>query len=231
MTASEAEKALRDVGRIVAFVNRKEYCYACGDATKSYSARKLKHFTRQFVHLRPHTFVVFDRVVAGSASYPKTWLLHSIQEPVFPKQGPNFRIEHGGGRLDVWTLLPEDAVATAVGGPGKEYWVDGKNYPPDQTRDPEAGAWRVEVKPTRDSASDLFLHVLVASDAHGGEGLPQVKLGSVDNETATVEIADRAGKATLQFRTQAQTGGHVTIVQNRRTIVDEPLPAEIVLPR
>ncbi|MHC4404703.1 MAG: hypothetical protein ACYTG0_34050, partial [Planctomycetota bacterium] len=97
--------ALRDVGRIVAFANQKEYCYACGDATKSYSARKLKHFTRQFVHLRPDTFVIFDRVVAGSESNPKTWLLHSIHEPVFPDRGPNFRIEHGGGRLDVWTLL------------------------------------------------------------------------------------------------------------------------------
>ena len=214
-----------------AFANRKEYCYACGDATRSYGPEKLKRFTRQFVHLRPNTFVAFDRVVAGSASYPKTWLLHSIDEPTFPDQGPTFRIEHGGGRLDVWTLLPEDAAANAVGGSGKEYWVDGENYPPVQTRDPEAGAWRVEVKPTRDSASDLFLHVLVASGAHGGEPLPRVKLHSVDRQTATVEIADRAGKATLQFRTQGKTGGHVAIVQNSRTIVDQPLLTEIDLPQ
>ena len=229
VAASEAEKALRDVGRIVAFANRKEYCYACGDATKSYSAGKLKHFTRQFVHLRPDTFVIFDRVVAGSASHPKTWLLHSIHEPVFPDQGPTFRIEHGGGRLDVWTLLPEDAAATPVGGPGKEYWVDGKNYPPDQTRDPEAGAWRVEVKPTHDSAVDFFLHVLVASDAHGGEHLPRVELGSVDNETAAVEITDGINKATVQFRTKDRTGGHIVIAKNGRTIVEEPLATQIDL--
>jgi heparin/heparan-sulfate lyase len=224
--APDDHKAVRDIGRITAFVNREPYCYACGDATESYSPKKLGRFTRQFVHLRPDTFVVFDRVDATSASYPKTWLLHSIDEPVFPKTGSSFRVEQNGGRLDVWTLLPQDGATTAIGGSGKEYWVNGENYPPHETRDSEAGAWRVEVKPTRESASDLFLHVLIASDV--GQSLPQVKLGSRDGQTAVVEIAGASRKATLQFRATGQTGGHVTIVQDGRTTVDDPLPAEVV---
>jgi hypothetical protein len=85
----------------------------------------------------------------------------------------------------------------------------------------------VEVKPTRESASELFLHVLIASDV--GQSLPQVKLGSRDGQTAVVEIAGASNKATLQFRATGQTGGHVTIVQDGRTTVDDPLPAEVVL--
>jgi len=229
VTAPDVQKEVRNVGRIVAFTNQPSYCYACGDATKSYSPKKLVRFTRQFIHIRPDTFVVFDRVVARSAEYPKTWLLHSISEPAFPDMGPSFRIEHGGGRLDAWTLLPVDAAMTAVGGAGREYWVDGKNYPPDGTRDPEAGAWRVEVKPTHASASDLFLHVLIASDADHGHGLPHVKLSSHDAENAVVEITDGVKKATVQFHARGSTGGHITITQDGQTIIDAPLPAATVL--
>ena len=228
VTAPEAEKALRNVGRITAFANQTEFCYAVGDASKSYSPKKLKHFTRQFVHLRPDTFVVFDRVVATSPSYPKTWLLHSVNQPTFPEGGPTFRVENGGGRLDVWTLLPEKTQANAVGGPGKEYWVDGQNYPPDDSRDPESGGWRVEVKPSRASAEDFFLHVLIASDSRVSKPAPLVELKSVGAGIASVEIVDTRGKATLKFRTSGEIGGHVTIVRDDRTVVDEPLPAEIL---
>ena len=87
----------------------------------------------------------------------------------------------------------------------------------------------MEVKPTRESASDLFLHVLIASDVGHSQSLPQVKLSSRDGQTAVVEIAGASSKATLQFRATGQTGGHVTIVQDGRTTVDDPLPAEVVL--
>ncbi len=150
---------------------------------------------------------------ATSASYPKTWLLHSVNEPTFPDTGSSFRIEHAGGRLDVWTLLPEDTTINAIGGSGKEYWVDGENYPPNETRDSEAGAWRVEVNPARESASDFSLHVLIASDAGRSQNLPQVKGSTRDGQTAIVEIADGTGKATLQFRAKGQTGGHISIAQ------------------
>ncbi len=227
-TAPETEKALRNVGRIAAFANQPEFCYALGNASKSYSPKKLKHFTRQFVHIRPDTFVIFDRVVATNPSYPKTWLLHSIDEPTFPAEGPAFRVEHDGGRLDVWSLLPKETRITAVGGPGKEFWVDGKNYPPDNTRDPESGAWRVEVSPSQASAQDLFLHVLVASDSRVSKPAPLVQLKSADAELATVEIVHAGAKTTLKFRTSGETGGHVTIVQEDDVILDEPLPTEIL---
>lgn len=227
-TASPAEKAVRDVGSITAFQNRKQYCYACGDATKSYSAKKLKHFTRQFVHLRPDTFVVFDRVLATSPSYPKTWLLHSINEPIFDDRSSSFAVEHNGGRLDVWTLLPQNAKTKTVGGPGKEYWVDGKNYPPEKS-DPEAGAWRVEVKPTQLNDYHLFLHVLHTTDTGSRSILPKVTLKSISEDSVTVEITDKTRKSTLTFNTDSDVGGHITITEDGTEIVSEPFPQEIVL--
>ncbi len=228
-TATPEEKAVRDVGKIIAFQNRDQYSYACGDATKSYSAKKLKHFTRQFVHLRPDTFVVFDRVIATSPSYPKTWLLHSIDKPIFDDQDSSFAIEQGDGRLDVWTLLPKETKAETIGGEGKEYWVDGKNYPPSGS-DPEAGAWRVEVIPTKQADKHLFLHVLHASDADHPGPLPKVTLKSADEKTVTVEIADKTGKSTLTFNADGEVGGNIRITKNGVEILSEPLSQKVVLP-
>ena len=95
------------------------------------------------------------------------------------------------------------------------------------TRKPAAGGSRSN--PARESAGDFFLHVLIASDAGRSQNLPQVKGSTRDGQTAIVEIADGTGKATLQFRTKGQTSGHITIARKGRTIVDDPLPANVVL--
>ena len=149
-----------DTGEIVAYETNDWYTYVCGDATRAYSPRKMRSFTRQFVYFRPDVFVVFDRVTATRADFPKTWLLHSIEEPAI--EGNRFIIQHGEGKLFGYTLLPENARIEKVGGPGKEFWVAGKNYPVDAG--PEAGAWRLEIEPSSPTETDFFLHVLYVAD-------------------------------------------------------------------
>ncbi|MCL4195451.1 MAG: hypothetical protein KJZ87_27180 [Thermoguttaceae bacterium] len=65
-------------------------------------------------------------------------------------------------------LLPTQAEITAVGGPGKEYWVFGENFPVASARsdaaDQEYGQWRVEVSPPRAAAADHFLNVMQIMD-------------------------------------------------------------------
>ena len=78
--------------------------------------------------------------------------------------GRRVRIRHKEGQLHIETLLPESAKIKLIGGPGKEYFCDGRNWPPKKKRDPLAGAWRVEVSPTNPAAADTFLHVLAACD-------------------------------------------------------------------
>ena len=82
---------------------------------------------RQFLYLPPDHFVVFDRVASTEAEYPKTWLLHTANEPVIA--GREFRADQDQGRIFCRTLYPTDAVLDKIGGPGKEFWADGRNWP------------------------------------------------------------------------------------------------------
>lgn len=151
----------QDAGRIVSFHSGEHFAYAAGDASRSYSPRKLRTFIRQMVHVRPDVFVVFDRVVATRAELAKTWLLHTIDQPSL--DGRRFTVTEGRGQLLGETFLPAESRAELVGGAGKEFFVNGRNYPPSQGKsDPRAGAWRIEVRPGRPAEGDLFLHLLEA---------------------------------------------------------------------
>ncbi len=168
---------------------RPELVYAAGDATRAYTyrwsgkgtnpSRRVEEAVRQIVFAPPDWLVVFDRVEATRASMEKKWLLHSIEAPAvvetggelsrpdagisfLPPDGP-FVVEHGGGRLTIWPLLPAERRVRAVGGDGYEFWVDGTgggqsgmNYPPSGAHG-EAGKWRLELSPARRSARDYFL--------------------------------------------------------------------------
>ena len=63
-------------------------------------------------------------------------------------------------------LLPEadNIELTKVGGPGKEFWIFGENFPnaprPNSGNEYEIGAWRIELSPSKPSAEDLFLNVM-----------------------------------------------------------------------
>jgi tetratricopeptide (TPR) repeat protein len=70
-------------GQIIAYETSPLFDYAAGDATHSYPPTRVKRITRQFVYLRPDTFVVFDRVANAEANLETKWLLHSLYEPRF----------------------------------------------------------------------------------------------------------------------------------------------------
>jgi hypothetical protein len=86
-------------------------------------------------------------------------------------------------------LLPRGANINAIGGPGLEFFVDGKNYDEEGKlqaliRRPgpgraEPGAWRIEVTPTHDADTDQFLVVMLPS-ALGKQPMHRVKL--IDSE-------------------------------------------------
>jgi heparin/heparan-sulfate lyase len=70
-------------GRIIAYETSPLFDYAAGDATHSYPPTRVKSITRQFVYLRPDTFIVFDRVINTTAGLETRWLLHALFEPQF----------------------------------------------------------------------------------------------------------------------------------------------------
>jgi hypothetical protein len=77
-----------------------------------------------------------------------------------------------------------------VGGDGKEYWVDGKNW--GTVIQEDAGRYRVEVSPIKPSLSDNFLNVIQVTDADKIANLFAVKKAyATKGNYLAVEIKDR----------------------------------------
>lgn len=154
-----------------------------GKGTFSHRTRRVERALRTFGYDRvDDVIVVFDRVTATKATFRKRWLLHTIERPSISGQTfaastpPMDQPARSGGHLAGTVLLPERASIAAVGGPGFEFFVDGENYDEGGKvqqaarlhRDPDVGAWRIEVSPPTDEKDDLFLVVLLPS----GNGAP-----------------------------------------------------------
>ncbi|MBW3625139.1 MAG: hypothetical protein KY468_17215 [Armatimonadetes bacterium] len=155
----KAKRAQYERGDIVAYRNQPEFLFVAGDGTAAYSPAKLSGWVRQIVFLRPHTFVVFDRVTSAKPEYEKTWLLHTRNEPEMA--GRTATARNGEGRLTVQTLLPERAAIKKIHG----YTYGGQTFnPPATGLSAEANKWRIEVQPAAANREDLFLHVLSTED-------------------------------------------------------------------
>jgi hypothetical protein len=167
-----------------------DYTLLQGDITEAYS-QKVRAVTRSFVFLNlrnsqvPGALVVFDRVVSADPAFRKFWLLHTLEEPQI--QGTTARVdrtEHGAtGRLNIDVVLPPTANAAfgKMGGPGKEFWVFGENFPnepPGGTKRSsfELGAWRLELSPKSAASEDLFFTVMQVTDQESASRWPVQRL-------------------------------------------------------
>jgi hypothetical protein len=191
-------------GDIVAYQNRPEYLYVAGDCAKAYVPSKLASWVRQIVFVRPHTFVIFDRVVSTRPDYEKTWLLHSRNEPEIKDQTST--IANGKGRLVVQTFLPEKATIRKIEG----YTYRSQTFdPPPTNLTPLANRWRIEVVPPAPQTEDVFLHVLTTDEP---KPAAVVKKGN--------QIGARVGETEVLF--DGKIGG--TLALSGRQV---PLRAEV----
>lgn len=141
-------------GHIAAYQSRPQFTYVAGDATAGYGDRA-QLVRRQIVFIRPHVFVMLDRVVAAQADFAKTWLMHCHFEPKI--DGGAFSVANGPGKLHVQTLLPRAARIAKIEG----YSYAGQSYEPRLKLPPElAATWRIEVQPPGAQQADTFLHVM-----------------------------------------------------------------------
>ena len=158
-----------------------DYSYLKGDMTPCYNVPKnvaiyppkADTVRRSFVFLNlkneglPGALVVMDKVVSANASFKKSWLLHSQNEPTIKDGKILVENTNNGrnGKLQDDVLLPEinNQNIEKIGGEGKEYWVDGKNW--GTVTQEDAGRWRIELSPKQASKSDNFLNVIQVMDA------------------------------------------------------------------
>ncbi|MEW6753026.1 MAG: heparinase II/III family protein [Candidatus Latescibacterota bacterium] len=187
----EAEPAYRRAC-LTAYDNQSGYLYVAGDCTAAYSPSKLSRWTRQIVFLRPHTFVVLDRVASTRPGYEKTWVLHMRGEPQI--DGPVVTTRHAG-RLTVQTLLPQAARIAKVEG----YGYRGQAFEAERDHHSEASnRWRLEVTPAIPRREDVFLHVL--STAPSPERAEPVERGAMLGARigdAEVWLGERSGEVVL----------------------------------
>ena len=138
-----------DRAEILDFHHTADYTYAAADLTQGYRANKVREVTRQFVYLRRprEFFIIFDRVEATDASFPKHWFLHVPTEPevegretvVVPEHvysyegqlaaswrsgpaGESGLLSSGNSCAYLTSLLPENATLVKRGGDGHEFW-------------------------------------------------------------------------------------------------------------
>ncbi len=201
----------------LAFETNDRFTYIASDATKAYG-EKARECVRQFIHLQPDFFIVYDRV-ESAAPYSKKWLLHTQNKPTI--DGHLLRADCGSGRLSCETLFPAAARLTLVGGPGREFWSNGKNWPLDANyvrsaqaiakrngRGPYFGAWRLEVTAAEMATRNTFLHVLTATDAAGGKPLAARALSTPTQEGAELTLPDGT-RVTVLFNKTGAVGGTI----------------------
>jgi hypothetical protein len=58
-----------------------DYTYTVGDASAAYT-KKVDYFEREFVYIRPDSFIIFDRVKSTNPDFRKVWTIHTSDQPV-----------------------------------------------------------------------------------------------------------------------------------------------------
>ena len=154
-----------------------------GDASKAYSEAKVQSYIRDIFMVsrplgRPHPIILLlDRIQLRKKLIPKI-LFHSNDRPIL---GKNYFSLQNDNRalLNGEVLFPYQAKLDLTGGPGKEWWVDGKNYPPSKPWDDkniDTGGWRIEVHDREKREKVDFVTVLSISDSSSNDIKPASRL-------------------------------------------------------
>lgn len=208
----------------------------------SHRTRRVERLWRTFIYDRAADVVIVrDRVTATRPEFQKRWLLHTTGQPVVDGNRfsaslpPSPERRQAGGQLSALVLLPEGARLNAIGGPGFEFWVDGRNYDENGTlaaviarrsQPAEPGNWRMEVTPPTPQRDDEFLVVLIPRSALSAS-VPQIRK-IAQGPAHGVEIASATGVRRWWFTRDGddvtlETASGRQVVYSRAEAADRPL--------
>lgn len=230
-----------DRGRIVAYQNDARLTYAAADLTQGYNENKVHKVTRQFLYLRAarEFFVIYDRIDATQASFPKTWFLHIPGEPrvrgretvlapdhVFSYQGdeatwlsePAGRgpvLSTGRSRAFLKTLLPTEAKIVKRGGDGYQFWGNPHepsgqyNHVGARSLRPPIVPWRLEVEALDNQTKGEFLHVLEIGEEDDSTMSPVELVNTEDQAGVSLKAAGQ--RTIIRFARQGPLAATVQI--------------------
>ena len=121
------------------------------------------------------------------------------------------------------TIYPENSTFELIGGPGKQFWSDGKNWslPYGGDNHPLFGQWRVEVSPTSQQNDDVFLHLIQVGDrAKNVTSIPSAVKMEESGMKGVKFMYDNKEYQVL-FSTAGQATGKISIISNGQTILNE----------
>ena len=180
-----------------------------------------------FVYVKPDYFVVYDRVESTKPEYQKVFLLHTQGEP--EQREGTWRSQGGEGALFLQTLLPVSSRAEIIGGPGREFWTNGQNFPVDAPQllpsikqcggleNTWLGRYRYEISPETPRLRDHFLTLLQAADAEEKAMVASTLLQ--DDETDGIRFTTREGLTVeLHFCKEGPLNGTLLLTQGEELL-------------
>lgn len=174
------------------------YSYISGDIAGAYN-QNVKEASRSMLFLpleeqdSPAAFVVFDKVETDTNDVKKAFLVHMQEEPTVDEKNNIItatKSQFGyNGKITDQVLLPKEVRYDIIGGKGKEFMVDGVNYPSDTAVDAssgnEAGWGRIEIMPEKTDYVDYFLNVMYVGEADEQKPLEKADLIETDEFVGT----------------------------------------------
>jgi len=192
--------------------NSPAYSFIDGDITNAYSdkvseVRRAMMFMPTENEKRPAVMFVMDKIVSKDKTFKKTFLLHSMEEPIVAGNTTILKRTTDGfsGKLVMQTLYPKNPVIEKIGGVGKQWYIDGKNYvsPGVEEDDMSFGWGRVEVSPSDTAKQNYFLNVLYVGDTFDADPVSE----AVVVEKGNLLGAQVLGKVALFNKTSTPIDG------------------------
>ncbi len=196
-----------------ALANTPAYAYASANITPVYAGQsQVGKLEREFVFIKPHVFVVFDRVKTNGSNLSKVWTLNTPQKPVV--NGSRFTVTQGSQSLDVIRIAPAGLQTKIVS------WGTLK----DLYGEAALGGYRVDVI-DKSVADSNFLHVMDTGKAV----LSAVRADAAGQLGVLLSLRD-GSRVTVRFNTHAR-GGQLRIQKPDGSVVtDRALPNTIATP-
>ena len=201
-----------------ALANTGGWAYAMAQITPMYAASAgILKSEREFVFIKPSTFVIFDRAQTSNAGTRRIFTMNFPEPPTV--NGAVTSLVIGSNRFDMRRIVPASASTTVT------LWRDVSDnfrYPPPA---PLITAARMDVLDTGSDASTEFLHVV----GLGGSVTGAVASNGVGQTGTTITLTD-GRTVTVRFN-QAAPGGTVEIRSAGGAILESgPLPATVQAP-
>ncbi|MBR2465304.1 MAG: InlB B-repeat-containing protein [Clostridia bacterium] len=180
------------IGASLGYTNdgKAEYGYIAGDLTNAYAENTVKYLSRSMLTLYtgdadfPMLFFTYDTITPVDPEFERTYLLHTVKEPEIDEATLSATIVEGDGKMHVQSLFGAMEFEK-IGGPGKAYWINGKNCVDEYNDDDSADViWgRIEYRASGEETTRM-LTAMYVTDADNEKTLDIDKYESDDFHAA-----------------------------------------------